>query len=42
VYEPLLGLAVATTRLDNPMRAEAGFSRHLGSDFFNDIDVERT
>ena len=27
-YDPLLGLAVATTRVDNTMRAEAGFSRH--------------
>ena len=28
-YDPLLGLAVATTRGDNAMRAEVGFSRHL-------------
>jgi hypothetical protein len=33
-YDPLLGLAVATTREDNTMRTEAGFSRHLNFRLF--------
>ena len=33
-YDPLLGLAVATARGDNTMRAEAGFSRHLNFRLF--------
>ena len=41
-YDALLALAVASTRGDNAFRAEVGFSRHLGSDFFNNIDVKRS
>ena len=33
-YEPLLALAVATTRGDNAFRAELGFSRHLNFRLF--------
>jgi hypothetical protein len=33
-YGPLLGLAVATIRGDNTLRAETGFSRHLNFRLF--------